>query len=423
MRDTSAQDTVVDTATRTREIRRRNITWAALGLILIGAAVFVALQWSAAERSVPIERLRIAEVTRGAFIRDISVRGTVVAAVSPTMFSPADGTVTLLVNAGDEVTIDQILATMDSPELTSRLEQERATLQSLETNLSRQGIEKKKADLATQQTADLARVEVTAAERELRRAETSREHDVISVRDYEKARDDLEKAELEYKHAVQNALLNSESLAFELRMLGLERDRQQLLVTDLERRVAGLEVRSPVDGMVGTLAVEQKAAVSRNTPLMTVVDLSAFEVEIRVPETYADDLALGMAADVSFGARQFPAVISAISPEVQNNEVTGRVRFEGAAPDGLRQNQRVTARVLLESKPDAIKVQRGPFLDSGGSRVAYVVEDHIAVRRPIRVGSASIGEVEILEGLTDGERIVISNLSAFEGAETVLLTR
>ncbi|MEE9141301.1 MAG: efflux transporter periplasmic adaptor subunit, partial [Gammaproteobacteria bacterium] len=112
-----------------------------------------------------------------------------------------------------------------------------------------------------------------------------------------------------------------------------------------------------------------------------------------------------------------------ISPEVKNNEVTGRVRFAGAVPDGLRQNQRVSARLLLESKPDAIKVQRGPFLDSGGGRVAYVVEDDIARRRPIRVGSASVREVEILEGLTDGERIVISNLSAFEGAETVLLTR
>ncbi len=422
MRDTSAQDTVVDDGPQ----QRRRIWWFAGSAVLavtLGIMLYPSFQaWSGADLSLPRERLRIAPIVRGEFVRDVAVRGTIVAAVSPTLFTPADGTVTLNVAAGDSVTINEIVATIDSPEVTSRLGQERATLQRMENELERQAIDKKKAELKNQQTVELARVEIIAAERELRRADASREHQVISQQDYDKARDDLSKAELEFAHAKENAVLDSESLAFELRTMALNRDRQQLLVADLERQVDELNIRSPVNGMVGSLAVEQKAVVIRNTPLLTVVDLSRFEIEILVPENYADDLVLGMDADITFGTDRYPGVITAVSPEVQNNQVTARVRFTGDLPEGLRQNQRVSARIILESKSNTLMVQRGPFLDSGNGRIAYVVDDNLAVKRSIRVGSTSIGQVEILDGLAEGDRIVISNLSQFESVDTAYLT-
>jgi len=140
-----------------------------------------------------------------------------------------------------------------------------------------------------------------------------------------------------------------------------------------------------------------------------------------VPETYADDLGLGMQATATYGERAFPAQVTAISPEVSDGQVTGRLRFAADAPEGLRQSQRVAARILLESRDNVLTVQRGPFLDSGGGRVAYRVVDDIATRTPIRVGATSVGAVEILEGLEPGERIVVSNLDVFQGAESVRL--
>ena len=90
-------------------------------------------------------------------------------------------------------------------------------------------------------------------------------------------------------------------------------------------------------------------------------------------------------------------------------------------PPGLRQNQRLSARLLLDRKSDALKVPRGPFLDAGGGRAVYVVSDGLARRRAIVVGTVSVTEVEILEGLEEGEEIVLSDLGPAEGAETVLL--
>ena len=108
-------------------------------------------------------------------------------------------------------------------------------------------------------------------------------------------------------------------------------------------------------------------------------------------------------------------------PEVSSSQGTGRVRFNEDAPEGLRQNQRLTTRVLLEEKFDVIMVQRGQFFDSGNGRIAYVIEDGIARRRSINAGATSLSSIEILQGLTPGETIVISSTDLFNRAQAVLI--
>jgi HlyD family secretion protein len=421
MRDTSAQDRPIDPAPAQKRRRYQLIGAVAGGLLLLVVLVLVIRNWISAEVTVPIERVRIAEVTRGPFVRDISAQGTVVAAVSPTMFAAAPGTVHFLVQAGDVVKKDQPIATLESPELRNELEREQASLAGLEVAVQRQGIETRRELAANQQASDLANVAIQAAERELRRAQDSWEKKLISERDFEKARDDAAAARVNHKHAIETAGLQKESLDFELRARRLERDGQRLVVQELQRRVGDLSMKSPVNGIVGTLAVAERASVPQNAPILTVVDLTAFEIEVQVPESYADDLGLGMEAEVTYATRKYTAKVSSVSPEVRSGQVTGRLRFSGETPQGLRQNQRLSTRIVLESRDDVLKVQRGAFLDSGGGRVAYVVQDDIAVRRPIRTGAASVSEVEILEGLAPGDRIIVSNLGEFERVETVRL--
>ncbi len=421
IRDTSATDVVVEPPSK-----RKRLYWlggGAAALVLLMMLVYpVFNRWLQAEVTVPLERLRIATVERGDFVRDVGVQGTIVAAVSPTLYSPAQGTVTLMIQAGDTVAAGDVLATVDSPNLTSQLQQEQATLQSVQTEFDRQGIEFKRLQLENQQTIDLARVKITAAEREQRRAAAAHEAKAISVQDYEKANDDVDTARLEFDHAQQNADLEIEVMDFELRTDELAVDRQKLLVNNLQRRVDELDIKSPVTGMVGNLMIDQKSAVIENQPLLTVVDLSAFEVEMQVPESYGDDLKLGMTAEISYSGRSFEGIVTAVSPEVRNNQVTGRIRFANAPPAGLRQNQRVSVRIVLEASNDVLMVQRGPFLDTGGGRVAYVVNDGIAERRAIQIGASSINSLEVVSGLEEGEQIVISSLGQFNGVNTVYIS-
>jgi HlyD family secretion protein len=430
--DTSGQDTSLTPPSNTRKYWLP-VTAVILLFLMIGLTAPAVSRWSNAEVTVSGERLRIGAVTRGDFVRDLSVQGQVVAAVSPRLYSPAQGTITFEVDAGDQVEKDQVLAIIDSPELANQLEQEESSLQRLQIDLSRQRIQAKKQALENQKSVDMAQVALTAAQREKRRADKAFTANSISQIDYEKAQDDLANAELVHVHAVKDSALNQESLVFEIQTNELQVDRQQLMVQELQRKVEELTVRSPVDGIVGNLAVEQKNQVAQNQPILSVVDLSEFELEVNIPESYADDLAIGMDAEVNLNGETHRATLVTISPEIENNQVTGRVRFAESSgqpsgqpfgqPKGLRQNQRLSTRILMENKQDVLMLPSGQFLESGSGRIAYVVSaEGVAIRKNIVTGARSLSNVEVLSGLAVGERVIISSTDQFNGADNVLIT-
>ncbi len=409
-----------------RDPRRNQLIFGAIGVAVIASILFAApwvKRWASATASVPIDRIRTAVVARGDLVRDVSIQGRIVAAVSPTLYATAAGTITLEAEAGEQVLAGQVLATVNSPELASLLQQAESSLDQRKVELERQRIESRQQALEKRKAADLADVALVAAKREQRRAEDGSERGVIPVIDYEKAQDDLRNAELAYQHAIADAGLFDERLAFELRASEFEVSRQALFVDDMRRQVDDLAIKSPVNGIVGDLLVDQKSAVSRDTPVMAVVDLTRFEIDALIPESYADDLVIGMQAEIQVGGERYEGQLVAVSPEIVNNQVASRIRFHGTGPTNLRQNQRLTTRVLLAEYNDVLMVQRGQFLDSGAGRIAYVInEDQMAVRRQIETGARSLGSVEIISGLEPGDTIVISNLDPFRGADTVLLT-
>ena len=395
-----------------------------VALIVAAACAFILpklMAWASAERSVASERLRTALVERDELVRDISVQGQIVAAVSPTLYAPAAGTVSFTVQAGANVNEGQRMAVVDSPELTNQLAQERAVLDGIETALARSAIDARTRKLAQQRLIDEAQVALTAADREQRRAQAAQQVNAISAIDYERSGDELERAQLAHAHALAEAELLDDLLSFERDQLQADVARQALVVEDLERQVTRLELTSPVNGMVGNLLVSERAFVAANEALMSVVDLSAFEVEVRVPESYARSLSLAQPATVRWGQNDYAGELVAISPEISERQVTARIRFMEEPPQSIRQNQRVAATIMLERKPDTLLVQRGPFFDSEGGRFAYVVEGQQAVRRAIVTGSTGTGQIEILDGLEAGERIVISDTSSFNNAEIVLI--
>ncbi|WP_231759695.1 efflux RND transporter periplasmic adaptor subunit [Microbulbifer elongatus] len=423
IRDTSGQD--VQLTPQSPWKNPRLLKRAGLG---IGAAAFVVwglMSWqstNAVDASVSLSRINIAAVERGDLVRDLVVQGKVVAANSPTLFSPAQGIVKFAVKAGDAVEKGQLLAEVDSPQLQNQLAQESALYNKLSVELARQKIQAKRQRLENTQKADLAKVDLTAAQRELKRAEISMEKQIISQLDFEKASDDLARAELEYKQAVQNSQLENEALAFETQTLQLQVDQQQLQVEELQRKVNELQIVSPVDGTIGSLAATQRSAVAANAPLLTVVDLTSFELEAAVPENYADDLGLAMDVEINMGGKKLPGEITAIAPEVINNQVTARVRFTNGQPENLRQNLRLTARVLLENRPDVMLVKRGAFLDQTGGRFAWKLNDQQqAVKVPITIGALGLNQVEIVSGLEEGDQIITSSAEELDKAQLVAL--
>ena len=125
--------------------------------------------------------------------------------------------------------------------------------------------------------------------------------------------------------------------------------------------------------------------------------------------------------DSSSTGETYAAAISAVSPEVVNGEVSARLRFKDRQPPGLRQNQRLSARSVLDTRRDVLMVERGPFLEQGGGAV-YVMDGDTAVKRRIRTGVSSLAAVEILDGAKQGDRIVVSGADRFGDTERIRIT-
>ena len=423
MQDTSGQDRILAPVSR----KKYRVLALVIGILAMGVLAWIVSpavsNLFGTDITVSRQQLRFAMVERGDVHQDIAVQGRIVTANSPALFAPAAGTVYLNVKPGDPIERGQEVATIVSPELNNQLAQERTVLQRLSIDYERQQIQTRTIILSSQQVLESAAVDVELARSSEYRASEGMKSQVISKADHELLIAELKKAELMHQHAIQNLALQKENLDFELRAKKLEVDGQQLVVKDLERQVAELELKSPITGVVGSVNVRDRDVVARDTSVVMLVDLTAFEIEINIPENYADDLSLGLGAEIMVNNKAHAGQLTAISPEVTNGQVTGRIRFTGDTPSGLRQNQRLSASVLIESRSDVLKVKRGAFVQSGGGNTIYKVDGDRAVRMPIQLGARGLSDVEILSGLDDGDEVIISSIDAFNRAELVFISK
>lgn len=424
IRDTAGQDTALGAPVAAARRRRAWLLGGVAGAVVIALAGWVIAGWSGGGRSFDAQRLRISEVKRGDLVRDIAADGRVIAANSPTLYAIAAGTVTLKVVAGDQVKKGQALAVIDSPELRSELVQEESTLASMEAEASRAVLDAQLARSEARKLLDQAQIERTAAQRDLERYQRGYDGGAVPQVDLSKAQDELKKAELGLAAARQDQGLQDQGAGLDSRNKRLLADRQRAVAGELRRQVDALTLRAPFDGQVGQVQIAQGTNVAAQAPILGVVDLSVFEVEIKVPESFARDLGIGMPAQIASFGKTYAAEVSAVSPEVVNGEVNARLRFaQGKQPPGLRQNQRLSARIVMDTRRNVLMVERGPFLEQDGGRVAYVVDaGGGAVRRSIATGASSLDAVEITSGLQAGERIVVSGADQFDNAERIRIS-
>src|SRR6185295_849051 len=315
IQETDSMDQII---TKGPGISRKTLMWlAAAGVLAVAVGLLwpAVQRWARAEQSVDFSRVQIATVVRGDLERDVSAQGRVVAANHPKLYSPTQGIVALAVRPGESVKAGQVLATIASPDLDNSLKQEQSRLQSLQSELSRTDLSTRQQNQADEQTLKLRRVRLEASRRDLDRAEKLRADGLLNQVDYERAKDAVRVAEVELEQAEGGGRLGHEVRDFEIQDRRRQIERQRLVVAELERRVGELTIRSPFDGLVATIDVQERDAVAPNAPLVTVVDLSKLEVEVQIPESYAPDALPGTPALVNVDGREIPGRLTDVSPE------------------------------------------------------------------------------------------------------------
>ncbi len=418
-RDTSEQDRPLLT-------RRKRWPWLLAGGAVIAAVLALTVggrlrQALSTDAAVSTARLSIATVDVAPLTRDVAGEGRVVAAQSPTLFAQGAGTATLAVKAGDPVKQGQVLATIDSPELTNRLAQERSNVDALRADLARAEVEARQQAAALQSAFENARIDQQTAQNDLARQTQAFDAGATARMQVERAQDALAKATLALEQARDLRGLKTDSLKLDVQAKQSALARQQLLVAELQRQVTELNVRSPVDGQVGQLFIADRTNVARDAKLLSVIDLSALEVQMQVAESFARELQPGMPGEISGNGQHWAGLVNSVSPEVVNGEVSARLRFDGRQPEQLRQNQRLSVRVLLDKRDKVLGVARGSFVDESGGSYAYVVRGSVAEKVAVKLGARSLDRVEVLSGLAAGDRVVISGSDNFKGAASVLI--
>jgi len=394
----------------------------AAALFLATAAALVLRYISHVTTASPIDghHLTLATAFRGTFERDVTGDSIVGARLNQTLTAAWNGTISFRVRAGDAIEAGELLATIESPDLDSKLLQERTQLEALMTDTKRAEVEEHKQRELNRDNYRLALVSKEEASRNLARQRRAYEMGAYAEIDVLKGEDTLRRAEIEVERAQSLLRLDSTRLQLEERSRALARERQALLVADLERHREQLRIRSSVSGHVAQIFVADHSSILRDSPFMSVVDLSSLELDLKLPQTAADEIRPGARASVTLGAGSYPAQVVAISPEIVGDEVLLRLQFTGETPVGLRQGQRLPTRLVLESHPDVLMVQRGPFLEESGGRYVYVVHGNRAVRRPIQVAAINAGEVEVADGLRPGDAVVVSGLGDASRPEITL---
>ncbi|MFC1851578.1 efflux RND transporter periplasmic adaptor subunit [candidate division CSSED10-310 bacterium] len=419
IQDTSKQDTVLP-----RNMKRRVILSVVVGLCLLGATfVFVWLfgHLFQAESSFDRQRLRFATVERGSLVHELSVEGRLIASSYPTIYSAARGRILLKVQPGDKVKKGDLLAIQESPEWENQLLQELSRLAVFETELQRKILEEQTQALINKQTVDLKQLQSTAAKRDLGRTETSYKRGLVNKMDFEKASDRAQISILELNHAIKKADLDKNIFRLDVRNQRKKIEQQQLIVAEAKRKVKALQIISPLNGVVGSVEVNPKDILIPNQPILSIIDLSAFEIQVHIPENMGDDIQVGLAAEIRSEGIIYQGRLASVSPEVNHSLVQGRVVFTQSYPENLKQKQRVDVKIIVSQKDDVLKVKRGPFLESGQGGIAYAVRDDLAEQRIIQTGTLSLTEVEIVKGLAEGETIIISDMSRFENNKTIFL--
>jgi HlyD family secretion protein len=405
---------------------RRRWPWLGALLLLMASALLAGLRherWGTPR--VPLERLTVAAVTVAPLVREVNAEGRVVAGTSLSLVAPATGTVVWQVQAGDAVQAGQLLGKLSSPELEARLSQERAHADSLAADLRRAGAEAASSRGAAQAQVATAELALQAAQWLEKRQRVALDAGASSALQWEAARDALARARIELDQARQSATLKTEALKYELEARQALFQRATTQAQELARQAGLLQLRAPQAGAIGQRLVGDGATVARDAVLLTLVDLTRLDVQLQVPESLVRELQLGQQGEVMVAGRPVAASLVALSPEVVNGEVAARLRFaDGRQPADLRQNQRLSARVLLERRDAVLGVQRGPFIEQGGGRLAWVLKDGVALRRSVQLGAQSLDRVEVKAGLQAGEQVVVGGLESQPAdTQTVIVSR
>lgn len=200
-------------------------------------------------------------------------------------------------------------------------------------------------------------------------------------------------------------------------------ENRALAVEQAQADVAALLVKAGSSGTVQEVLVVAGAYVAAGAAVARVADANVLRAIVRVPETYASNLAVGQTASVAVLNSDVPAVVARVDPAVTNGSVAVALEFAAALPNGVRPDISVRAAITVAEIDDTLFVRRPVGVFDNRTANVFVIDEAAgtAIRKSVQVGVGSLRDVQILDGLRQGDHIVIDSTTHLGGADVVRL--
>jgi HlyD family secretion protein len=188
--------------------------------------------------------------------------------------------------------------------------------------------------------------------------------------------------------------------------------------------VDALTIKAPMDGALSALDAEVGQSKAQGAVLGQVNSADRFKLTAQVDEFYLGRVNLGQETLFSVNGRDFKAQVAKVYPQVANGTFKVDFHFAGAAPTGVHVGQAIDLKVELGGASVALMLPNGPFYqDTGGNWVFVVAPDgRSATKRNVRMGRKNPQFVEVLDGLSPGERTIVSGYEAYQKMDRVEFT-
>ena len=405
-------------------IQKKHLPYIAGGSVIILLLAWVIFGNHAATMRVDSKSINIAEVTYGEFNDYIRLNGRV-QPISIVQISPEEGGIVMekVVEEGAQVKKGDVILRLANSNLDLSIlnaESELAEKQNLLRNTQVAMQQDKLTKETEKATLD---IDTQRKQRTYKQMERLYQEKLVSKEEYMQAKEDFELAQR--KHNLVSQRLEQDSIYRTVQMDQMEDNLQNMRqnVAMIRERKNKLEVRATISGELGLLDAELGQNISAGQMVGQINDLSDFKVEAQVDEHYIDRVINGLPATFQRQNTSFGLKVRKVYPEVREGRFRTDFVFTGERPDNIRSGQTYYIDLQLGEPTESVLIPKGTFFQVTGGNWIFVVDKDgkKAYRRTIRIGRQNPQYYEVLEGLEQGERVIVSGYEGFKDNEVLVL--
>ena len=403
---------------------RKKYVYAVAGL---AAVVFLTVALARMEPAAPsVERatLWIDSVARGTMIRQVRAPGRLVPEQIRYIPAVTSGRVEQIhVRPGTQVTEETVLLEMSNPDVQLEALSAQQQLSSAEGNL---------LSLQTNLESQRLNQEAVVASARSQYLEAKRNADVFLALDEKglstpmevgRAKDQVEEAATRLRVEEERLRVTSESIARQLELQRSQVQRLRNIVQFQLNRIASMRVKAGAVGVLQQMSLEPGQWVNAGSMLAQVSEPGRLKAELRVPETQARDVIIGQSVAVDTRNGIIPGRVIRIDPGAQNGTVGVDVALEGELPRGARPDLSVDGTIEIERLENVMYVGRPAYgqAESTVGLFKLAPDGQSAMRVNVKLGRSSVNTIEVQQGLDVGDKVIISDMSAWDNVDRVRL--